>query len=95
MVATWLLAPAFGGSRRADGIRALLVANGVLSIIGAVAVALFEGWVFSRLGFVSFARWNALVVVCFALIATTPGDGTGLIVPEDIAEAQARTVPRG
>jgi hypothetical protein len=94
-VATWLLAPAFGGSRRADGIRALLIANAVLSVMGAVAVALFEGWVFSRFGFVSFAGWNALVVVCFVLIATTPGDGTGLIMREDIAEPQARTAPRG
>jgi hypothetical protein len=94
-VATWLLAPAFGGSRRADGIRTLLVANGVISIIGAVAVALFDRWVFSPFGFVSFAGWNVLVVACFVLIATTPGDGAGLMVREDVAEPQARTGPPG
>ena len=74
-VATWLLAPAFGGSRRADVIRYLLIANGVLSIIGAACTALFDGWVFSAAGLVSFAGWNLLIAACFLLIAITSGGG--------------------
>jgi hypothetical protein len=76
-VATWLLAPAFGGSRRADIIRYLLVANGVLSIIGAACTAVFDRWVFSAAGLVSFAGWNVLVAACFLLIAITSGGGLG------------------
>jgi hypothetical protein len=74
-VATWLLAPAFGGSRRADLVRYLLVANGLVSIIGAICTALFDRWVFSVAGLVSFAGWNLLVAVCFLLIAVTRGGG--------------------
>ena len=73
--ATWLVAPAFRGSRRADAIRYLLVANGVLSIGGAACTALFDRWVFSTAGMVSFAAWNALIPVCYLLIATTRGGG--------------------
>jgi len=51
-VATWLVAPMFGGSPRGRLVRALLVANGVLSIVGAACTALFDRWVFSAAGFV-------------------------------------------
>jgi hypothetical protein len=74
-VATWLLAAAFGGSRRADVIRYLLIANGVLSIIGAACTALFDRWVFSAAGLVSFAAWNVLIATCYLLIAMTSGSG--------------------
>lgn len=74
-VATWLVAPAFRGSRRADAIRYLLVANGVLSILGAACTAMFDRWVFSTAGMVSFAVWNALIPACYLLIATTRGGG--------------------
>lgn len=74
-VATWLLAAAFRGSRRADVIRALLIANGIVSIIGAACAALFDGWVFSTAGLVSFAGWNLLIAACFLLIAASPGGG--------------------
>lgn len=74
-VATWLLAPSFGGSRRADIIRHLLIANGVVSIVGAACTALFDRWVFSAAGLVSFGAWNALIAVCFLLVAMTRGGG--------------------
>ena len=74
-VATWLLADAFRGSRRGNVIRHLLIANGVLSIIGAACTALYDRWVFSAAGLLSFAGWNLLVAVCFLLIAITPGGG--------------------
>jgi len=71
-VATWLVAPAFGGSARGLTIRWLLIANGVVSIIGALCTALFDRWVFSTAGLVSFTGWNVLVFVCFGLIALSP-----------------------
>ena len=74
-VATWLVATAFRGSRRADAIRYLLVANGVLSIVGAACTAMFDRWVFSTAGMVSFAVWNALIPACYLLIAITDGGG--------------------
>jgi hypothetical protein len=83
-VATWLLAAAFRGSRRSDVIRYLLIANGVLSIIGAACTALFDGWVFSAAGLVSFAGWNLLIAACYLLIAVTSGGGLDGM-PEGIA----------
>ena len=71
-VATWLVAPMFGGGTRGIVIRWLLVANGVLSIIGAACTALFDRRVFSAAGFASFAGWNILVIACFGLIALSP-----------------------
>jgi hypothetical protein len=55
-VATWLVAPGFRGSRRADVVRYLLVGNGLVSIIGAACTALFDRWVFSTAGLISDDR---------------------------------------
>jgi hypothetical protein len=73
--ATWLVAPGFRGTSRADAIRYLLVGNGVLSVIGAACTALFDRWVFSTAGLISFAAWNLLIAVCYALIASSPTGG--------------------
>jgi hypothetical protein len=88
-VATWLVATAFRGGRRADAIRYLLVANGVLSIVGAACTAIFDRWVFSTAGMVSFAVWNVLIPACFLLIAMTPGGGL-----DDPAGGPGRRLPR-
>lgn len=74
-VATWLVAAGFRGSRRADAIRYLLMGNGLFSIIGAACTALYDRWVFSPAGLVSFAGWNLLIAVCFLLIAVSPEGG--------------------
>jgi hypothetical protein len=74
-VATWLVAAGFGGSRRGNIIRYLLIANGLLSMMGAACTALYDRWVFSVAGLASFAGWNLLIAVCFLLIAVTPGGG--------------------
>ncbi len=71
-IATWLVAPGFRGSGRATAIRYLLLANGVGSVAGAACTAVFNEWVFSGAGFVSFMAWNALIPVCFGLIAIAP-----------------------
>lgn len=74
-VATWLVAPGFRGSRRADVVRYLLIGNGIVSIVAAACTASFDRWVFSPFGLVSFAAWNVLIAVCFLLIAITRGGG--------------------
>ena len=74
-VATWLFAAACRGRRRANVIRYLLIANGVLSITGAACTALFDRWVFSAAGLLSFAGWNLLVAACLLLIAITSEGG--------------------
>ena len=71
-VATALVAPGFSGTPRGDVVRVLLVANGLISVVGAVCTAMFDAWVFSTAGLVSFVCWNLLIVVCFGLIAVTP-----------------------
>lgn len=88
-VATWLVATAVRGSRRADAIRYLLVANGVLSIVGAACTAVFDRWVFSTAGLWSFAVWNALIPACYLLIAITRGGGL-----EEPVEGTGRRLPR-
>lgn len=74
-VATWLVAPLFGVTRRGRWISGLLVANGVASILGALCTAAFDRWVFSPSGLVSFVSWNLLVVVCFGGIAAARDAG--------------------
>lgn len=46
-----------------------------MSVIGAGCTAAVDDWVFSPAGMVSFAGWNLLVPVCFAMIAQAPSAG--------------------
>ena len=71
-VATWLVAPLFGGGTRGTAVRALLIVNGVMSVAGAACTAAFDRWVFSTSGLASFAGWNVVVIVCFSIIALSP-----------------------
>jgi hypothetical protein len=63
--ATWLIAPAFEGR----WVRRLLVANGVVSITGAVVTAGNLVWVHSAAGLISFAGWNVLLIGAMLLVA--------------------------
>jgi hypothetical protein len=72
-LAMWLVSPLFSGSISLTWIRVLLVANAVMSVAGAAFVALYEGWVFSTGGLVSFFGWNVVVIVCFGMLAAQPG----------------------
>ena len=80
-IATWLVAPLFGDSARASIIRYLLIANGVLSLVGAACTALLDRWVFSSAGLWSFGAWNAVIAVCFLLIAISARGGLEERVP--------------
>ncbi len=61
--ATWLVAPAFGGTRLARLTGTLFVANGPLSIAAAIAAVLWPQWLLSVAGLVLYLLWNLLVVV--------------------------------
>ena len=73
-VATWLAAPAFGAGRVERVAAALFVANGPVSILGAVLAVVSPGWVLTGSGLAAYALWNALVVAMLAatLLALRP-----------------------
>lgn len=61
-VATWLVAPVLRETALERWTARLLVANGVVSIAGALGTGLYPGWVLTTAGFAAFAGWNALVI---------------------------------
>jgi hypothetical protein len=65
--ATWIAAPLFGAHRR--WIRRLLVANGIVSIAGAIACAGGMAWLQTVPGLVAYLAWNALFVAAAVAIA--------------------------
>lgn len=66
-VATWLVAPVLSDYGRAGKLAArLFVANGPVSVVGAVWTAFRPGWVMSGAGFVLFGAWNLLMLVMIA-----------------------------
>jgi hypothetical protein len=66
-VATWLLAPVFGGSRLERATAVAFVANGVTSVTGTLWTVAQPGWVMSRVGLGAFALWNVLLATAAAL----------------------------
>lgn len=82
-VATWLIAPVLSDYGRSGRVAAaLFVANGPVSIVGAVWTALRPGWVMTPAGFGMFAGWNLLVLVMVALV-----------IPALRSNAHARDLP--
>ncbi|GJQ21506.1 MAG: hypothetical protein HBSIN02_18610 [Bacteroidia bacterium] len=68
-VATWLIAPALNGpSRLLQTARVLFVINAPVSVLPALATALWTGWVTSPIGLAAFAAWNVLVVAMLILV---------------------------
>ncbi len=66
-VATMLLAPVFHRSGVEGAARWTFVANGPLSVAGAVATALVPGWAMTLTGLVLFGLWNALLAAMAVL----------------------------
>jgi hypothetical protein len=62
-VATWLAAPVFGGRRIGKLTAALFRANGVASVLGAIATCALPGWVLEPAGILAFVAWNVLLAV--------------------------------
>ena len=64
---TWLAAGFFGATRVEKITKALFIANGVASVLGALAVSIDLGGVFSAAGLIGYGLWNVLY---FALAIT-------------------------
>jgi hypothetical protein len=62
-VATWLLAPVFQGNGLERATAGLYIANGPVSIVGALWTVLRPGWVMTPAGLVAFSLWNLLLAV--------------------------------
>lgn len=67
-VATILIAPVFRKGIRMKTIRYLLVANGVISIVGAAATTLGTNWLMEWPGIVSVVIWNLLILAIMILL---------------------------
>jgi hypothetical protein len=64
-------APCFGGSRVERAAATLLVANGVVSVLGAGLTSYDPDWVQTTAGLVAFGAWNLLVLAMLATIITS------------------------
>jgi hypothetical protein len=67
-VATILISPVFRKGLRMKLIRYLLIANGVISILGAAATAFGTSWLMEWPGIVSVVVWNILILVIMVLV---------------------------
>ncbi|MRR38334.1 hypothetical protein EG829_27540 [bacterium] len=67
-IATALLAPLFTESARQRLIGRLMLLNCAVSVLGAVLVPIFPGWVLTSFGMVLGAGWNILVAFIMILI---------------------------
>ena len=60
---TWLAAGFFGASPLERTARILFIVNGVVGVLGALAVAIDLGGVFSIVGLIGYGAWNVLFLV--------------------------------
>lgn len=66
---TLILAPVFRATPRGTWIRRLFVANGVLSIAGAIVIAGNLAWVMTIPGLVAYLAWNGLFIAMMTIVA--------------------------
>lgn len=67
-VATIFIAPVFRKGLRMKIIRYLLIANGVISILGAAATAFGTSWLMAWSGITCVVVWNILILVIMSLV---------------------------
>jgi len=67
-LSTWCISMVFWGSKRMNVIRYLLIANGVVSIAGAMITTGGVSWLFETSGIISYVLWNLLILVTMVLI---------------------------
>lgn len=67
-VATILISPVFRKGLNMKLIRYLLIANGVISILGAAATAFGTMWLMEWPGIISVVVWNILILVIMVLV---------------------------
>jgi hypothetical protein len=88
-VATWLLSPVFGRSRLERAAAVTFIANGPVSVAGALWTIARPGWVMTPAGLAAFAAWNVLLAAMAALAFIVLGRRLGLrgrsgTIPEDL-----------
>ncbi|MGE0401211.1 MAG: hypothetical protein AB7T06_31165 [Kofleriaceae bacterium] len=66
---TLILAPAFRSTPRGTWIRRMFVANGILSVAGAVVIAGNLAWVMTVPGLIAYFAWNGLFIAMMVLVA--------------------------
>jgi hypothetical protein len=66
-VATWLLATVFDRSKLERAAALAFIANGPVSVAGALWTVARPGWVMTPAGLVAFAAWNVLLAAMAAL----------------------------
>jgi hypothetical protein len=80
-VATWLVAPAFRDGRVERATSLAFIANGPVSIAGALWTVLRPGWVMTPAGLVAFGLWNVLLAVMASLALITFRRRSSLVRP--------------
>jgi hypothetical protein len=68
-LASLCAAPTFRGRGISRATRMLLLANGVVSVVGAVLTAYDPGWVLTTAGLWAFAAWNAVILAMTVALA--------------------------
>lgn len=67
-MATWLAAVVFKRDRLEKATAVLIVANGIISIIGGIVTSFNLGWVLTTPGVISYVAWNVLVLALSILV---------------------------
>jgi hypothetical protein len=62
-VATWLVAPVFNRNRIEKITAGLMIANGIISLLGGFITAIDLGWVGTMPGFILYLTWNLVVLL--------------------------------
>ncbi len=65
-VATWLMAAYY--REKNNGIRMLLIANGIASLASVVFMMVDNQWLMTSTGLVAYGLWNILMIVLLGLI---------------------------
>jgi hypothetical protein len=66
-LATWLVAPVFGGDRLERATAQAFAANGPVSLVSALLTAVLPGWEMTAPGLIAFGVWNGLAVAMAGL----------------------------
>jgi len=67
-LATWAIAIVFGRTRLERATATTFVANGVISVAGAVMTSISPGWAMSMPGMIAFTVWNLLMIAIALLV---------------------------
>jgi len=70
-IATWLMAPVLDRTPVERAASRLMIANGVMSLVGGFVTTIRLDWVTTTAGMVSYGLWNVLMLALAALLVAT------------------------